>query len=666
MQRTKSAPTVTAKALTPAMREPSRPRSGRASAASARGEKKKKKKGSKKKHGPRPSLSALARRATMVSASSSRAQTDPRLWRKSRDLDAGTRVVLFHNKLGDVRRALERRGWAVNTDRHSRVFDLFWSDSSVDVPWRELEPEQLVNHFPCNDRLTSKIGLLRSLNQLRWIADVDVADFWPRCFDLCSPADVDDFVNDFVATAACAALRASLDPGDVPVPGYVYDAAVTVLDDVLLRAACDDDVVHGGDGRASLPTKVRRARAVLLSPANPLATSRVAKPTVRTPAAAAFVAAAHRSPMVRTSSTSSLATPVSPRRPAGSASPGNRGLVGGIPTVLPDMVVPCELSGAELVAAAAAELRLPLPDAPPTTVARENVAERAETLLAAIAGLPGAQSAIDGRHNVWIVKPGRSSRGRGIECFATLDDIAVYARDPKAHFVVQKYIERPLLIRDRKFDIRQWVLVTSWNPLTVYFYQDAYLRFCRAGFRMGAWDEHDLHLANNAVQKHTMGKYVRDDDFPGNMWDTDRLMAHLRETDGDARRWTHDLQPALKRLVLLSLQAARPDVTWDGHGFELYGYDFMVDDGWRPYLIEVNENPAMEHSTAVTARLCAACIDDMFRIVVDGRRFDGRTNAYGDGGDIGRWERISDDARAQSIRVNAGVDLTVTGQRVQK
>ena len=92
----------------------------------------------------------------------------------------------------------------------------------------------------------------------------------------------------------------------------------------------------------------------------------------------------------------------------------------------------------------------------------------------------------------------------------------------------------------------------------------------------------------------------------------------------------------------------------------------MVDDGWRPYLIEVNENPAMEHSTAVTARLCAACIDDMFRIVVDGRRFDGRTNAYGDGGDIGRWERISDDARAQSIRVNAGVDLTVTGQRVQK
>ena len=48
--------------------------------------------------------------------------------------------------------------------------------------------------------------------------------------------------------------------------------------------------------------------------------------------------------------------------------------------------------------------------------------------------------------------------------------------------IVQKYIETPLLLthfnEPRKFDIRIWVLVTSFDPLKIYVFSDFYLRIC--------------------------------------------------------------------------------------------------------------------------------------------------------------------------------------------
>jgi hypothetical protein len=47
----------------------------------------------------------------------------------------------------------------------------------------------------------------------------------------------------------------------------------------------------------------------------------------------------------------------------------------------------------------------------------------------------------------------------------------------KEKSIISIYIDRPLLINDKKFDMRIYVLVSSFYPLRIYFYKDGLARF---------------------------------------------------------------------------------------------------------------------------------------------------------------------------------------------
>ena len=110
------------------------------------------------------------------------------------------------------------------------------------------------------------------------------------------------------------------------------------------------------------------------------------------------------------------------------------------------------------------------------------------------------------RHNIWIVKTAEGSKGVGIKICDSLTDILAMEKDFSAR-VVQKYIETPLLLsannEDFKFDLRIWVLITSYAPLQVYVYNCIYGRRCSRPYSLDRTQFQNslAHLTNYSLQK---------------------------------------------------------------------------------------------------------------------------------------------------------------------
>lgn len=75
----------------------------------------------------------------------------------------------------------------------------------------------------------------------------------------------------------------------------------------------------------------------------------------------------------------------------------------------------------------------------------------------------------------WIMKPVGKAQGRGIFLFEKLSDISEWKREASWKgdgaiqaktadtYIVQKYVESPYLLGGKKFDLRLYVLVTSFS-----------------------------------------------------------------------------------------------------------------------------------------------------------------------------------------------------------
>mmetsp|Transcript_13120 Transcript_13120/g.20376 ORF Transcript_13120/g.20376 Transcript_13120/m.20376 type:complete len:139 (-) Transcript_13120:336-752(-) len=109
-----------------------------------------------------------------------------------------------------------------------------------------------------------------------------------------------------------------------------------------------------------------------------------------------------------------------------------------------------------------------------------------------------------------------------------LVEIMEICKQKEFQFIAQKYIENPLIVKNRKFDIRVWVTVTDWNPLTIWYFNRPYVRFPAHDYNPADLTNNFSHLANNSVAKGA-DQQATEHDIPGNMLFIEELQEYLQD-----------------------------------------------------------------------------------------------------------------------------------------
>ena len=257
--------------------------------------------------------------------------------------------------------------------------------------------------------------------------------------------------------------------------------------------------------------------------------------------------------------------------------------------------------------------------------------------------------------NMWIIKPVNLNRGRCIKVLNNIDEILkemkwiqtskkilisegnndnsknkILNSEKKNSFekeyintngikceyiMIQKYLEKPLLYQGRKFDIRMWIMFMTNRENDVYIFKEGHLKATSLKYNP---DSNDLfvHLTNYSVQKHNIhfSKIEIGNEIP--------FYEFQRELDRKKTgiNFIKDIYPKIVRIVRLTGGAAiqgKMNFMNIKNCFEIFGYDFILDENYKPYLLEINTNPGLEISSPLINQLLPRMIDDAFKLTID-------------------------------------------------
>ena len=219
--------------------------------------------------------------------------------------------------------------------------------------------------------------------------------------------------------------------------------------------------------------------------------------------------------------------------------------------------------------------------------------------------------------DLWLIKPKTGSLGEGIYIFQNLTST------PDV-YLISKYISNPHLINKLKYDFRIYILVTGLAPLKIYLYKEGMIRFATKEYTLDIEHITELyrHLTNVAVNEKNKEEYKKATDADseeGSKWSLQVYEHYCKMNNIDynnIRKQMGDI--AIKSLlsVLDQLYDRMKEYgTKDRNHFKLFGFDYLLDENYKVYLLEINDRPSLIMGDINDRKLKPQLVADCLNIV---------------------------------------------------
>lgn len=214
----------------------------------------------------------------------------------------------------------------------------------------------------------------------------------------------------------------------------------------------------------------------------------------------------------------------------------------------------------------------------------------------------------------FISKPVAGARGQGVKLIAKNEDIDSLILKSKPS-LISKYIDKPHIINDKKYDLRIYVLITSFTPLKIYLYKEGLVRFASENYTQTSKNNIFVHLTNYAINKQNLcnNEAIK--------WSLEQYIQYFKvnKLENECCNIFKRIEEIIIKTILTIAEETAQNVrllTKNRNSlFELYGFDILVDEKFTPWLLEVNVNPSLNCSTELDLTIKSGLIKDIINVI---------------------------------------------------